>query len=550
MKRNLIIRVVVSVATVIAPMWFPSMTQPAQAATCADSECGDIMLATQLTQSMVNESEPNDTPDKFDAFGCGDVATGAIGANGDHDVWAMTGNVGELVFAAADAAGSTPSADTFLTVLADVTTTVVISDDNSGVGNASAVAGITLPMSGRVYFVVDESGANSTISRYELHAAIFSSTNFGNEVEPNANYTQATNISAAYMKGSMPAGDAFDFLKFEASYGDRIVVIMDDDPDKNGNRLDSDLKLLAPDGVSVLSIGNDQSGLPANATQPITAPGTGTFYVRISDGGLGGGTDKEYRLVVLVNGRPIAGDPCFARLRIAHASVIDGNGRGVFTTTLENIGNVRGPARLAEQYPLGVTVESCSFSVANGGGAIALFTCQTGANGRTGEFGTDSLRPGGSMRASVAVTPLNPFVLARSPQSQTVPFGGTANFVVTISNTSQLTLTVLHLYDPLLYGCSRAWPFETGYAFNSLPPAQSVSYACSQPNVTARIESTLTLRSPVLLRNFVAGFMVGPNGELDQESSSMTLAMPDATAFSVSRVELQMINHWLPAVVR
>ncbi len=549
MKRNLIVTIAVSIASVIAPMGLPSLLQLAQAAPCTESGCSGIMLATQLTQSVVNESEPNNTPALFDAFGCGDVATGAIGSIGDHDTWAMTGNVGELIFAVADATGSTPGSDTFLTVLADLTTTVIISDDNSGVGGASAVAGITLPMSGRVYFVVDEGGNNATLSRYELHAAIISSTNFASEVEPNANYTQATDISAAYIKGSIPGGDTLDFFKFPANYGDRIVVIMDDDPDMNGNRFDSDMQLLASDGTSVLSNGNNQSGSQANATRPITAPATGTYYVRISDGG-SGGTDKAYRLVVLVNGRPIAGDPCFAKLRITHTSAIEVNGFGVFTTTLENIGNVRGPARMAEQFPLGVTVQGCAFSVSNGGGAISLFTCNTGANARIGEYATDSLRPGGSIRALVRVKPLSPLVLSRSPQSQTVPYGGTASFIVTISNTSQLTLTELNLNDPLLNGCSRTWPFATGYAFNSLPPAQSVSYACSQPDVTARIESTLALSSPVLLHNFIAGFMVGPNGELDQEASSATLVMPDATAFALSRVEVQVSRIWMPVALR
>ena len=205
---------------------------------------------------------------------------------------------------------------------------------------------------------------------------------------------------------------------------------------------------------------------------------------------------------------------------------------------------------MAVQFPLGVTVQSCIFNITNGGGNITLFGCETGANGKTGEYGSDSLRPGGSMRAKVLVKPLNTLLLTRSPQSQTVPFGGTASFTVTISNTSQLTLTEMHLNDPLLNGCSRAWPFETGHAFNSLPPAQSVSYACSQPNVTARIESTLALSSPVLLRNFAAGFIVGPNGELDQEGSSATLVMPDATAAAFNRVEVHAAQIWLPVALR
>jgi uncharacterized repeat protein (TIGR01451 family) len=550
MKRNLLMSIRVSLALVIALMWFPSTPQLAQALTCDESGCDEPVLASpQMAQAVFSETEPNQTPAEFDAFGCGDVATGAINPVGDRDVWSMTGNAGEFIFAVADAAEATPSDDTFLTVLANDTITVITSNDNSGYGNASAVAGITVPLSGRVYFAVDESGANSTISRYELHAAIIPSTNFANEVEPNANYTQSTNISAAYMKGSMPAGDVFDFFKFPANSGDRIVVIMDDDPDKNGNRFDSNLRLLAPDGVSALADGDNNSAAQANATTPITAATTGTYYVRISDGGAGG-TDKAYRLVVLVNGRPIAGDACFAKLRIVHTSAIDGNGSGVFTTTLENIGNVRGPARMVGQFPLGVTVQSCSFSVSNGGGSITLFGCETGANGKTGEYGTDSLRPGGSVRAKVTVKPLNPLVLSRSPYSQTVLFGGTANFTVSITNTGQLTLTELYLNDALLNGCSRASPFETGYAFNSLPPAQSVSYACNQPNVIAQIESTLTLSSPVLLRNFIAGFMVGPNGELDQESSSATLVMPDNTALAFSRILVRVFRSWLPMAVR
>src|SRR5439155_19214149 len=102
----------------------------------------------------------------------------------------------------------------------------------------------------------------------------------------------------------------------------------------------------------------------------------------------------------------------------------------------------------------------------------------------------------------------------------------------------------------LLSSCSRAWPFTTGYAFNSLPPAQSVSYECSQPNVTARIESTLALTIPVLLRNFVAGFIVGPNGELDQQGSSATLLMLEQTTFAANVVNVQVFRNLLPVVTR
>jgi hypothetical protein len=234
-----------------------------------------------------------------------------IGTLGDRDVWAMTGNMGQLVFAVADATGASPSMDTLLTVLADVTSTVIISDDNSGFGFASAVAGMALSMSGRVYFVVDEVGANSTISRYGLHAAIIPETNVAAEVEGNNLYTQANSIIRAYMTGTVPGGDPVDYFKFPATAGDWIAVIVDEDPDKDGARFDSTLKLVSTDGVSALGLGDDNSAFPANATAPITAPATGMYYEHrrwISQQ-----HRKDYRLVVLVNRQPSRNQAVFQR---------------------------------------------------------------------------------------------------------------------------------------------------------------------------------------------------------------------------------------------
>ena len=56
-----------------------------QAASPAEPGGPNAPRAPQLVVSLVNESESNDTPDLFDAFGCGDVATGAVSTVGVGD---------------------------------------------------------------------------------------------------------------------------------------------------------------------------------------------------------------------------------------------------------------------------------------------------------------------------------------------------------------------------------------------------------------------------------------------------------------------------------
>ncbi len=86
------------------------------------------------------------------------------------------------------------------------------------------------------------------------------------------------------------------------------MAIVDNDPDDDDNLLHSELSILDSDGASVLATGDNTATADANCGGAVLAPTTGTYYVRLSNGNLGGG-DTAYRLVVLVDGALVGPEP-------------------------------------------------------------------------------------------------------------------------------------------------------------------------------------------------------------------------------------------------
>ena len=76
--------------------------------------------------------------------------------------------------------------------------------------------------------------------------------------------------------------------------------------------------------------------------------------------------------------------------------------------------------------------------------------------------------------------------IARTPATQEIDSGETANFLIAITNTGDATLTNLQVNDALIPDCNRA-------NLGSLTGGNTISYNCSLPNVTASIASTVTL---------------------------------------------------------
>ncbi len=263
-----------------------------------------LPASLKSSKGMATETEPNDTPGTANTSPTDDYVVADISPVGDVDYFVAGGNaVSDLVYAAVNTSNTTNGSDSQLNVFANDGTTLIEFDDDGGPGLASCVAGGVVSQVGDVYFVPNEYANNGEITPYELHWVVAPEFDFAGETEPNDTFATATPISATFMAGIIdPVAPDVDFFSFAATAGDLIHVIVDDDPDRNATNLDSELDLLDTDGTTVLAAG-DNGSLANNCAGTATAPTTGTYFVRLSDGGTS--PDNDYRFTVIVEGASV-----------------------------------------------------------------------------------------------------------------------------------------------------------------------------------------------------------------------------------------------------
>jgi len=251
------------------------------------------------------EVEPNDDPSIATSISWGYYGSGEISPVGDIDWWGTgwqkSSQLVDLVFAYCDTSLSS-NRDSQLNVYTYdwVNLTLVEFDDDDGPDLSSCVAGAVVPQGSTVLYRLNDYQDNGEIAPYDLHQLL--SIDQGNpETEPNNDSGTANSMDIMlFQSGSLPAGDLFDWFIFTANAGDLLVVIMDDDPDDDGNVLDTDLTIIAGDGSTILAEGDNGIG-DGNCAGAVVAPAGGVYFVRVADGGFGGG-DIDYRFVVLING--------------------------------------------------------------------------------------------------------------------------------------------------------------------------------------------------------------------------------------------------------
>ncbi|MBN2562635.1 MAG: pre-peptidase C-terminal domain-containing protein, partial [Phycisphaerae bacterium] len=267
---------------------------------------GLVFLPGAAVGAQVAESGPNGTAATANALLYGDYGAAAITPVGDYDFWVVSNlAVGDLVFVYVDTQSSTTMWNSWLCVVDNDGTTLIESDLSDGPDSGSVVAGAVVATAGDVYYRVNESGDDQTITPYEIYQAVLNPTDTAAEAEPNdAVGTNATPISAGVMTAEVTGSD-IDFFSFSAAGGDSMVVIMDDDPDDDHDLTDTELDILDTDGLTVLAGGDDDDAHNGNAAGAVDAPVTGTYFVRVSAGS--SSADTDYRFTVLVNGVPVNG---------------------------------------------------------------------------------------------------------------------------------------------------------------------------------------------------------------------------------------------------
>jgi MYXO-CTERM domain-containing protein len=234
------------------------------------------------------------------AMACKDQHPGmaSIELPGDRDYWKVGHKTGDRLFAYADTSQTTGSANVVLQYR-HATDVLGKQDDGSGPGSSAALA---TKASGTYGFLrVSESGDDETIGDYHLFAVAVNPADEMVDVEVNDAIANSKPIGATMVLGKFPTAGDVDYWSFKARAGDTVVTIVDDDPNL-GPVVDTDIEIRDAND-KVLATGDNNFGAKANAAGPVLIPATGTYHVRVAEGG---GNLGEYRLVVLVSKGPIA----------------------------------------------------------------------------------------------------------------------------------------------------------------------------------------------------------------------------------------------------
>jgi hypothetical protein len=234
---------------------------------------------------------------------------GQLNPAGDGDFWRVPHvSAGDLIFAWVDSRLS-PSVngdkpDSLLTVL-DGNGQVIGFDDDDGPQLGSVVAGAVVPVAGNAFYSVTEDIGPHILNQYRLHHAIVSLEDAGAEVEPNDTPDQANFITSRIMTGTTGRGE-FDRFRIDVRTNERVVVILDADPERNGLPTPIILDIFAADGTTLLARGDALSvaNLDANdahAAGEIIAASDGPLQILVR--AISDDRDSTYRFVVLVNDR-------------------------------------------------------------------------------------------------------------------------------------------------------------------------------------------------------------------------------------------------------
>jgi hypothetical protein len=262
------------------------------------------MLLAGITACPINETEDNDTPATANLLNAGDSGTGEINPLADVDFWRVPGaRSGNLLFAYVDTSASTESKDSVLRAYANDTTTLIDQNDDdgppAGAHSSSVIAGTSIPQTGLVYLQITEAGNSALIKPYHLYQTIVDPADSVAESEPNDTAQTANTITRPLMTGDLGALD-HDVFKFHANQNDRVVVILDEDPDRDGSSTHT-IVHITDNALATLPSGdgdNSDVNTRANAAGAVTIPAAGDYFVDISRGV---GIASDYRFVLLVN---------------------------------------------------------------------------------------------------------------------------------------------------------------------------------------------------------------------------------------------------------
>jgi uncharacterized repeat protein (TIGR01451 family) len=315
------------------------------------------------------------------------------------------------------------------------------------------------------------------------------------------------------------SGDRASFSIFIQNTGNvRLTGVQVSDPlASNCNR--NNLGSLNPGDVVTYTC--SRNGITADFTNTATVSGQYAAGSSISD--------SDTAFVDVIN-------PDIVVIKTPDEQQVRTGGTANFTIVVNNTGDVtldniqvsdplapdcRRP-NLGSLIPGGSVAYTCAYE-----GVIADFTNTASVSGRhpLGDSVSDS--------DTAAVDAINPNIaLAKTPDSQTIVSGGTANFTIVITNTGDVTLANIQVSDPLAASCNRP-------DLGSLTPNNSTSYTCSRSGITAGFlnEAAVTGQDPLgdHVSDSDAAFVDvnNPNITIDKSPDTQTVFRGDTAAFTI-----------------
>lgn len=273
-------------------------------------------LAEEVAEIEPNSTDTRAQPLAAGQFGLGTITYSLFSFNpptatfiSEFDIWKTPAQTGDLVFAYLDTHDSGNQDATLRVFNSDAATLIEADTDDgpSGARSGSAVAGGVVAQDGMIFYELSGPMNNSgnEISPYRLYHAVVTPADSADEREGNDTANLANPISARIMRGGVSGVDV-DFYKVFATAGARLVVVMDDNPDRDATNTDTELTIFAENGTLLATGDNVGSGPSgggnANAAGAVIVPASGVYLIRVAHGGEPTALDTDYRFAVLVDG--------------------------------------------------------------------------------------------------------------------------------------------------------------------------------------------------------------------------------------------------------
>jgi hypothetical protein len=285
------------------PIGTLGITHACNTADSIPNDSAVLFIAPKDSRVGVGEVEPNDDQPSATALPAGSCGAGAVPSPDAIDVWRISGtSPNDRLWAMVDAP---MLSDPALAATVGAGESVIGSDDQSGPEGDPVIAGVPLALGGDVFLRVTPSLMGGSVAPYSLMAYVAQPGDIGPEVEPNDNVLEARPITAPVMAGDLSPSE-LDHYSIDAVAGDVLAVMVDADPDDDGENTRLDIVILGPDLLSSIGGSDFSTDRAAVSAGRAVVAQSGKQVIRVRR--TSSQKDSSYQMAVLRNCAPACAD--------------------------------------------------------------------------------------------------------------------------------------------------------------------------------------------------------------------------------------------------